>query len=76
MVELLWDLSHRDDMNRELVEKALDQMYHVMVDNSSLKESYKKKYLDRCIDSIKKGANWLSGYWHVFIVSIYYTSIS
>lgn len=55
MIEILWELSHRPDMSRELVDKALDEMYHAMVDSTSIKESYKKKYLERCIDSIKKG---------------------
>ena len=54
-MELLWDLSHREDMTREMVDMALDEMYKVLVDSQSIKDSYKKKYLERCIDSIKKG---------------------
>lgn len=55
VIEVLWELSHRDDLSRELVDKALDEMYHIMVDSTVMKDSYKRKYLDRCIDSIKKG---------------------
>ena len=55
MIEVLWELSHREELSRELVDKALDEMYHIMVDSTVMKDSYKKKYLERCIDSIKKG---------------------
>lgn len=52
---MLWDLCHREDMSRVLVDRGLDEMYNIMTESSSMKDSYKKKYLERCIDSIKKG---------------------
>lgn len=55
VIEVLWELSHREGVNRELVDKALDEMYQIMVDSTVMKDSYKRKYLERCIDSIKKG---------------------
>lgn len=54
------ELSHREDLSRELADKALDEMYHIMVDSTVMKDSYKRKYLERCIDSIKKGEQQLS----------------
>ena len=54
-MEFLWELSHRDDMTRELVDHTLDEMHKVLVDSAGIKDSYKKKYIERCIDSIKKG---------------------
>jgi len=42
-------------MSRVLVDRGLDEMYNIMTESSSMKDSYKKKYLERCIDSIKKG---------------------
>ncbi|XP_067939467.1 ubiquitin carboxyl-terminal hydrolase 24-like [Watersipora subatra] len=58
VIELLWDLSHREDMMRDMVDTALDEMYVVMVESASIKESYKRKYADRCMESIKKGV-WI-----------------
>ena len=42
-------------MTRELVDHTLDEMHKVLVDSAGIKDSYKKKYIERCIDSIKKG---------------------
>lgn len=55
VLEVMWELCHSADMSRLLVDKCLDEMHDVLVASSVIKESYKRRYLDKCVDCIKKG---------------------
>ncbi len=54
ILELLWDLSHRPKLEKDLVEKALAEQLAILNDLTFNKDAMKRVYVLKCVDDLKR----------------------